>query len=61
MAIYILYLQNNNGDTTQKEVEAESSLEAVNNTLDGKWVLMSKNRYQEAFMNLVLIQSRTAI
>lgn len=43
MAIYILYLQNNNGDTTQKEVEAESSLEAVNNTLDGKWVLMSKN------------------
>ncbi len=30
MAIYILYLQNNNGDTTQKEVEAESSLEAVN-------------------------------
>jgi hypothetical protein len=43
MAIYVLYLQNNNGDTTQKEVEADSSLEAVNNTLDGRWVVMSKN------------------
>lgn len=41
MAIFILNLQNNNGDTTQKEVEADSSLEAVNNTLDGKWVLMT--------------------
>jgi hypothetical protein len=41
MAIYVLYLQNNNGDTTKKEVKADSSLEAVNSALDGKWVVMS--------------------
>ncbi len=40
MSIFTLYLQNNQGHTTQREVEAESSLEAVSANLDGKWVKM---------------------
>ncbi|MDX9744311.1 MAG: hypothetical protein RBT59_10865 [Arcobacteraceae bacterium] len=43
MAIYVLYLEDSNGNTTQKEVDAENSIDAVNDNLDGSWVMMSKN------------------
>jgi len=43
MKTYILYIENCNGITVKTEVEAESSQEAVNSFLDGKWRKMTNN------------------
>lgn len=43
MSLYILHLQDNSGSTNIKEVEAESSQEAVDSNMKGQWVKMSNN------------------
>jgi hypothetical protein len=43
MKEFILHIQKNNGFTDEKSVLAESSVQAVNNNLDGEWVKMSNN------------------
>lgn len=42
--IFILYIQDSNGHTTEKSVEANSSHRAVHDHLDGKWIKVSAPR-----------------